>query len=31
MQAIQSYQNALLYDKDFIEAREALNRLQGTR
>jgi tetratricopeptide (TPR) repeat protein len=30
-EAIQSYQNALLYDKDFIEAREALNRLQGTR
>ncbi len=29
--AIQSYQNALLYDKDFIEAKEALNRLQSTR
>jgi len=27
--AIQSYQTALLYDKDFIEAREALNKLQG--
>ncbi|MEP6584482.1 MAG: tetratricopeptide repeat protein [Ginsengibacter sp.] len=26
--AIQSYQNALLYDKDFIEAREALERLK---
>jgi len=30
-EAIQSYQNALLYDKDFIEARKALNRLQATR
>ncbi len=30
-EAIQSYQNALLYDKDFIEAREALDRLQDTR
>lgn len=29
--AIQSYQNALLYDKDYIEAREALNRLQSTK
>ena len=28
-EAIQSYQNALLYDKDFIEARQALNRLQS--
>ncbi len=27
--AIQSYQNALLYDKNFIEAREALERLQA--
>ena len=27
--AIQSYQNALLYDKYFIEAREALERLQS--
>jgi tetratricopeptide (TPR) repeat protein len=27
-EAIQSYQNALLYDKDFIEARKALKRLQ---
>ena len=26
--AIQSYQNALLYDKNFVEAREALERLQ---
>lgn len=26
--AIQSYQNALLYDKNFTEAREALERLQ---
>ena len=26
--AIQSYQNALLYDKNFIEAREALDKLQ---
>ena len=26
--AIQSYQNALLYDKNFIEARKALNRLE---
>lgn len=30
-EAIQSYQNALLYDKDFIEARQALNQLQSTR
>ena len=30
-EAIQSYQNALLYDKDFIEARQALSRLQSTR
>ncbi len=30
-EAIQSYENALLYDKNFVEAREALNRLQGTR
>ncbi|MDE3183480.1 MAG: tetratricopeptide repeat protein [Bacteroidota bacterium] len=30
-EAIQSYQNALLYDKDFIEARKALARLQSTR
>lgn len=27
--AIQSYQNALLYDKNFIEAREALEKLQS--
>ncbi len=27
-EAIQSYQNALLYDKKFIEARKALDRLQ---
>ncbi len=26
--AMQSYQNALLYDKDYAEAREALNRLR---
>jgi tetratricopeptide (TPR) repeat protein len=25
--AIESYQNALLYDKDYVEAREALNKL----
>jgi tetratricopeptide (TPR) repeat protein len=30
-EAKQSYQNALLYDKDFIEAREALNRLDSTQ
>ncbi|HSN10321.1 MAG TPA: tetratricopeptide repeat protein [Hanamia sp.] len=30
-EAIQSYQNALLYDKDFIEARKALTRLQSSR
>jgi tetratricopeptide (TPR) repeat protein len=30
-QAIQSYQNALLYDNDYIEARQALNGLQATR
>ena len=29
-EAIRSYQNALLYDKDYIEARQALNRLQAT-
>ncbi len=28
-EAIQSYQTALLYDKDFVEAKEALARLQG--
>ncbi len=28
--AIQSYQNALLYDKDYTEARQALNRLQAS-
>ena len=27
--AIQSYQTALLYDKNFIEAREALNKIKG--
>ncbi|HEX7458923.1 MAG TPA: tetratricopeptide repeat protein, partial [Ginsengibacter sp.] len=27
--AIQSYQTALLYDKNFLEAREALNKLTG--
>lgn len=26
--AIESYQNALLYDKDYVEAREALNRIK---
>ena len=30
-EAKQSYQNALLYDKDFIEARQALNRLDSTQ
>jgi tetratricopeptide (TPR) repeat protein len=30
-EAIQSYQNALLYDKDFIEARKALTRLQSSQ
>ncbi len=29
--AIQSYQNALLYDKNFIEAREALDSLTGKK
>ncbi len=29
--AIQSYQNALLYDKNFIEAREALDKLQSEK
>ncbi|MEO8568263.1 MAG: tetratricopeptide repeat protein [Ginsengibacter sp.] len=29
--AIQSYQNALLYDKNFIEARHALDRLEGEK
>ena len=28
-EAIQSYQTALLYDKDFVEAKEALKRLEG--
>lgn len=28
-EAIQSYQTALLYDNNFIEAKEALNKLQG--
>jgi hypothetical protein len=27
--AIQSYQNALLYDKNYTEAREALNEIQN--
>jgi hypothetical protein len=27
--AIQSYQNALLYDKNYTEAREALNRIKN--
>lgn len=29
-QAIQSYQNALLYDKNYSEAREALDKLEGS-
>lgn len=29
--AIQSYQNALLYDKNFTEAREALDKLQSEK
>ena len=29
--AIQSYQNALLYDKNFIEARQALDKLEGEK
>ena len=29
-EAIESYQNALLYDKNYIEAREALDKLEGT-
>lgn len=29
--AIQSYQSALLYDKNYSEAREALNRLGGSK
>jgi len=28
-EAIQNYQNALLYDKNYAEAREALDRLEG--
>ncbi len=28
-EAIQSYQNALLYDKNYVEAREALNKLEN--
>lgn len=30
-EAIQNYQNALLYDKNYEEAREALQRLEGSR
>ncbi len=30
-EAIQSYQTALLYDKDFKEARDALNRIQNVQ
>jgi tetratricopeptide (TPR) repeat protein len=30
-EAIQNYQTALLYDKDYIEAREALKRLESAR
>jgi tetratricopeptide (TPR) repeat protein len=29
-EAIESYQNALLYDKNYIEAREALDRIEKT-
>ena len=29
--AIQSYQKALLYDKNFIEAREALDKIEGEK
>jgi hypothetical protein len=28
-EAIESYQKALLYDKEFVEAKEALARLRG--
>ncbi len=28
-EAIESYQNALLYDKNYLEAREALNRIEA--
>ena len=27
-EAIESYQRALLYDKDYIEARDALNKIE---
>ena len=30
-EAIESYQNALLYDKNYTEAREALERLEGNK
>lgn len=30
-EAIQNYQNALLYDKNFVEARNALDRLQNEK
>jgi tetratricopeptide (TPR) repeat protein len=30
-EAIESYQNALLYDKNYVEAREALDRLEGNK
>lgn len=30
-EAIESYQNALLYDKNYIEARQALDRLQESK
>ncbi|MDP4284096.1 MAG: tetratricopeptide repeat protein [Bacteroidota bacterium] len=29
--AIESYQNALLYDKNFVEAKEALNKIQNKK
>ena len=28
-EAIESYQRALLYDKDYIEARDALNKIEA--
>jgi hypothetical protein len=30
-EAIQNYQNALLYDKNYIEAREALQKLESSK
>ena len=29
--AIESYENALLYDKNFVEAREALNQIKKSK